>query len=345
MITSITKEQEALIPHYIKKWVDLASEPIDRRKIKGIFKKVYGKDKTIIIGESFQNTIDLIRVATEGNKLEHDSQLYSQLDSQLRSQLDSQLYSQLYSQLDSQLYSQLRSQLYSQLDSQLRSQLYSQLYSQGIKYSYYCSYYLYDWAGYYDYAEKIGVEFDKKSLKQYFDILLNIPIVVFVGDVIFVCEKPKCRWENGMLHSDQLAAIEWKDNTGFYLLDGVLFEKATWEKVISQTMSFKEIMAIEISDQRTVALKYNPQAILNEGATLIHKDDRTNELYLIEGKDINKELEEPKIWFLKMTCPTSRIFIEGVPPEEAEKNPNATAMQALLCGLTIDEYVNMKLES
>ena len=207
------------------------------------------------------------------------------------------------------------------------------------------SYYLYDWAGYYDYAEKIGVEFDKKSIKGYFDILLNVPIIIFVGDVIFVCEKPKCLWENGMLHSDQLPAIGWKDGTGFYYLDGVLFEKELWGKVLSHKMSFKEIMAIEISDQTTVALKHNPQAIINEGATLIHKDDRKNELYLIEGKELNKQLEAPKIWFLKMTCPTGRIFIEGVPPDEAEKNPNATAMQAILCSLTLTEYAQLELES
>jgi len=46
-----------------------------------------------------------------------------------------------------------------------------------------------------------------------------------------------------------------------------------------------------------------------------------------------------------MTCPTGRVFIEGVPPEEAKKNPNATDMQALLCGLTPSEYQLMTLES
>ena len=46
-----------------------------------------------------------------------------------------------------------------------------------------------------------------------------------------------------------------------------------------------------------------------------------------------------------MLCPTGRTFIEGVPPDEAEKNPNATDMQALLCGLTRSEYINMSMES
>ena len=110
-------------------------------------------------------------------------------------------------------------------------------------------------------------------------------------------------------------------------------------------MTFKEIMAIEISDQRTVALKYNPQAILKENSILVHKDNRNNELYKIEGQELNTDLGFPKIWFLKMLCPTGRTFIEGVPPDEAEKNPNATAMQALLCGLNLEEYLTLELES
>lgn len=110
-------------------------------------------------------------------------------------------------------------------------------------------------------------------------------------------------------------------------------------------MSLSEVMAIPNADHRTVALKYNPQAIIKENAKLIHKDDRNNELHLVEGSEINKMTDFPKMYFLKMLCPTGRVFIEGVPPEEAEKNPNATAMQALLCGLTYSEYMDMVLES
>lgn len=118
-----------------------------------------------------------------------------------------------------------------------------------------------------------------------------------------------------------------------------------YPEIVSKQMTFSEIMKIEISDQRTVALKYNPQAIINENATLIHKDERSNELYVVEGKEINKLTNFTKMYFLKMTCPTGRVFIEGVPPQEAEKNPNATDMQAYLCGLTKSEYMSMTQES
>ena len=196
------------------------------------------------------------------------------------------------------------------------------------------------------FGKNIGIQFDEEKLELFNGIVRNVSnIVVFVGDVVFICEKPMVRWENQNIHSDQKKAIEWKDGTGYYYLDGVMFEEKLWERVISKEMSLSEIMKIEISDQRTVALKYNPQAIIKENAKLVHKDHRNNELYLVEGSKINTLTNFPKMYFLKMTCPTGRTFIEGVPPEEAEKNPNATSMQALLCGLTTEEYLDLVFES
>jgi hypothetical protein len=173
---------------------------------------------------------------------------------------------------------------------------------------------------------------------------LGYLIDVEVGGELFIAPNPIVKIVNNSFHSETLPAIEYATQK-FYFLDGVNLKKELWKKILSNTLSFKEIMAIEISDQRTVALKYNPQAIIKENAVLIHKDNRHNELYKIEGQEINKELSESKIWFLKMLCPTGRIFVEGVPPTEAEKNPNATAMQALLCGLSYSEYMGMVLES
>ena len=184
-----------------------------------------------------------------------------------------------------------------------------------------------------------------QELEEYKKLLETQRIAIRTQDIVYVLVAPTIRREDGRLHSDQRPALEWENGTGQYYIDGVNLPKELWESILSQKMTFAEIMKIDISDQRTVALKYNPQAILNEGSTLVHKDHRNNELYLIEGKQINKDLEAPKIWFLKMLCPTGRTFIEGVPPDEAEKNPNATYLQALLCGLTLQEYLDMELES
>src|SRR3990167_5649841 len=291
-ITKITKEQKAEIPAYIKKWVDLASQPIDRgvamKRIEGLYKK--GKP-LVVFAESLDNLVNLIRLslALSGKKIgQLRSQLHSQLRSQ-RSQLRSQLHSQLDSQLDSQLHSQLRSQLHSQLRSQLRSQLDSQLHSQldsqlrsqldDANWNWYVSYYWQSWCGYCDYGKSIGVQFDLDKLQEFYDFILNMPIVVFVGNVLFICEKPQVLWDaEGRLHSERHPAIGWKDDTGFYYLHGVRFEKDLWEKVISGKMLFKEIVGIENTEHRLQAMRYNPSALTLENPKLIHQSERGNEL-------------------------------------------------------------------
>jgi hypothetical protein len=193
---------------------------------------------------------------------------------------------------------------------------------------------------------KVLSEEKAKELQEYKEILSSQRLAVLTKNIAYVLVAPTIRRDDtGRLHSDQKPAVEWENETGQYYLDGVNLTKEMWQKIISKEMSLLEIMKIEISDIRTVALKYNPQAIIKENAKLLHKDNRNNELYLVENSEINTLTEFPKMYFLKMKCPTGRIFIEGVPPEEAEKNPNATAMQAYLCGLTLSEYNSMKLES
>ena len=169
-------------------------------------------------------------------------------------------------------------------------------------------------------------------------------------DTLYLVPTPIVRLNDDtppQFHSDQLPAISWKDGQELYYLDGVNLPKKLWQKIISKEMSFSEIMKIEISDQRTVALKYNPQAIIKENATLIDKDNRNNELYLIEGKEINTMTNFPKMYFLKMLCPTGRVFIEMCDPSviESMESPSATKAQAWACGLTLSEYNQMKMES
>ena len=184
------------------------------------------------------------------------------------------------------------------------------------------------------------------ELEEYKKLLETQRIAVLTKEIVYVLVAPTIRRnDDGQLHSDQRCAVEWENETGQYYLDGVNLPKKMWQRIVSKEMTFSEIMKIEISDQRTVALKYNPQAIINENAVLVHKDNRNNELYLIEGKEINTITGFPKMYFLKMLCPTGRTFIEGVEPDFAEKHPNATECQAELCGLILSEYMSMTLES
>ncbi|RTL06191.1 hypothetical protein EKK58_06125 [Candidatus Dependentiae bacterium] len=185
-----------------------------------------------------------------------------------------------------------------------------------------------------------------EEMKEWKEILCSYRIACLFENVAIVMPAPIIRKnEEGQLHNEQRPAVEWENCTGQYYLDGVNLTKEMWQRIISKEMSLSKIMKIEISDIRTIALKYNPQAIIKENAKLISRDDRNNELYLVENSEINKLTNYPKMYFLKMTCPTGRVFIEGVDPEFAEANPDATACQAELCGLIKSEYLQMELEA
>ena len=268
--------------------------------------------------------------------------LSNSLDSSLRDSLDSSPRDSPHGSLRGSLDSSLHSSIYTSLENSLNNSLNLKK----INYTHFSLVWWKVWTNYYRFTQSIGVKYDEEKLKKLEDITTNIPMFIALGENVFlVIDMPtEILWENGRLHSDQKPALKWKDDDMFFL-DGVKFEKSVWENILSKTMTFKEIMAIEISDQRTIALKYNPEAIIKEHAVLVDKDNRNNELYMIENQPINKDLGFDKIWFLKMLCPTGRTFIEGVPNEEAEKNPKAGAMQALLCGLTYSEYLNMTFES
>ena len=352
LITKLTKKQEESIPLYIEKWVNKASEPIDRKKTLKITKQLFGADKTVLIAESIQNAINIVRFIADGKKLEEDRQLRSQLDSQLDRQLDSQLHRQLHRQLYSQLYSQLGSQLGNQLDNQLRSQLHNQLYSQlgsqlhnqlgsqlgsqlrsqNITYSFYTTQFWLAWFGCYDFAESIGVKFDKEKLNRMTDIVLNIPTIITLGKILIIIENPKCRWFNGNLHSDTRPAIEWKDGTGIYFLNAVRFEKELWEKVVSGEMSFADRLKIKDVDQRTQAInpRYTDIDAFIKEANGVVLDDYNK--FDVNGNEVNYKLYkfpagdifQKDAYYCYFDCPSTRKkHLEGV--EVSKTVPEAMA--------------------
>ena len=130
-----------------------------------------------------------------------------------------------------------------------------------------------------------------------------------------------------------------------WYLDGQHLEEDQWKQIVSKAMSFAEIMKIENADIRALALKYNPIAMLKSNAKLIDISKRGNALYLIKDSELNSFLAEPEIWFLKMTCPTGRVFVEGVEPNYARKHQKADMCQANALGLTLSQYKNLSIEA
>jgi hypothetical protein len=167
-------------------------------------------------------------------------------------------------------------------------------------------------------------------------------------DEVIVIQRPKIREENNRLHSEVGPAIEWKDEA-YHYLNGVRFGKELWAKVVAGGMTFKEILGIQNTEQRLQAMRYNPNALMNEKPKLVHATERDNQLYLIENSEVNKLYDEKKVWLLRFRDPSklppNNWMIEEVDPKVAEVSPDADVIQAYHLGLTYPEYQSLKLES
>lgn len=133
-------------------------------------------------------------------------------------------------------------------------------------------------------------------------------------------------------HSENSPAIYWKEGKEFYYLNGILFDKQLWQKVLSEQMTFSEILDIENTEQRLIAMRYNPHALALENPKLIKKTDRGNELLLIENSKVNEIYDEPKVYLLGFTDPSKKDgrnkMYEEVNPELVKATDDPDTIQA-----------------
>jgi len=321
-ITSLTKTQEAQIPKYIKKYVDLASKPTDKKKatkaVQALYKSAGYKKPIVVFGQSPLSTaimVAMTRILSKGDIAGDGSQLRSQL------------------------YSQLRSQLGSQLDSQLDSQLYSQLRS--INNNWWIIAWWLVWAGWYAFGKYIGVEFDNKILKIFMDFVTNVSFIIPYEGIAFVSETPKISWEEGKLHNTEGKAVEYADGYGLYSLFGVNFDEKLFKKVTSKKVTLKTIFSIENMEQRMAGLKLVgvEKLLKSKHATKLDKSDRGNTLYKIEN------IFDQTAYYLHYKCPsTGRVYVSGIDPEIGVKG-DADECMGWKFGLTREEYQSLKIES
>jgi len=169
--------------------------------------------------------------------------------------------------------------------------------------------------------------------------------MVQLDGLCVVCGLPKelYRDKENRLHNDTgKPAISWSDGYEIYFLHGVSFDKELYRKVIDRKLTGEEIMSIQNIEQRMIALKYaDSEIMLNSlNGKMINKSDRGNELWLIEDFQ-----SFPKAYFLRYTCPsTGRIYVSGVDPDFAE-GKTADECMAWKFRLTLQNYIEMKIES
>ena len=290
-IEKLTKIQEKQIPKFIDKYIKLASKKTNRKETTKAVQNLYvsaGFEKPIVIyGKSpFQTAVMVVmcKILFKDTVIKDDSQLHSQLDSQL----GSQLYSQLHSQLDSQLGSQLKN----------------------INSDWWLVVWWLTWAGWYAFAQYIGVKFDNKVLKIFMDFVTNVSFIIPYKGIAFVSENPtEISWENQRLSSKTQPAIKY-DSGGtddLYFLGGVRFDKEWHDKIVNDKLNPETIFAIDNLEHRRIAYEYMDKTKMKS-----LKDykilDETIDSYKNPMKIISftvKGVEKP-LKYLNCFCPTTK---------------------------------------
>ena len=379
-IETLTKEQEAAIIPFREKWIKrtLRTEKTDeeiKQGVKNLYKTSGEKEPIVFIMDSpfgAQVMVNFLRNLTKeqleemrlvdikmdnigdniGDNIWNNirSNIWSNIWSNIGDNIRNNIWSNIGDNIESNIWNNIWSNIGDNIRDNIWNNIRINIWNNKMEFSTFSSsdsswvhWYLYQL--YYFEVGLLKEDEYSKLLRLYIDDVIDSWMCIYLKNVAVVSRKPVVRREDERLHSDQLPAVLFPDGYEIYFLDGVEFPKETWQRVVSKEMSLSEIMKIEISDQRTVALKYNPQAIIKEKAKLVHKSERGNELYLVKGSEINTLTSYPEMYFLKMTCPTGRVFIEGVEPEFAKNHQNADECQAELCGLVLSEYMSLSMES
>ena len=205
------------------------------------------------------------------------------------------------------------------------------------------------WFSFYDYWYSFNL-YDDKTKENFNKYKKFLKSGVFMSscyeNVAVLCRRPLFVRKNnaGQLHCDDRPAIGWRDGYELYFLDGIELSKELWEKITQKKLSYKEIMELENIEQRMIALKYmdSGEMLKSVNAKLLDKSENGNELYLVEklfdGFD--------KAYFLRYSCPsTGRVYLSGIEPEFAEKNINADVCMGWKFRLSIEDYLNMSVQT
>ena len=188
---------------------------------------------------------------------------------------------------------------------------------------------------------------NKDTFYKYVDVIQDAGMAIYLEDRCYLLAKPTVRVNgNGFTHSDENPAIEWKDGSGIYMLNGVTFPKDLWQNVVSGTMPFKDILAIEDIDQRTQAMRYGDVDAFMEHVkgkildtftkTTPDKKQINYRLYEIPVEPSNTFTETA--YFMTYDCPsTGKKYMSGV----AEAKTVAEAM-AWKFGLTQEQWKTLQ---
>jgi hypothetical protein len=285
-------------------------------------------------------------------------QVGDQVWNQVRAQVGAQVWNQVWNQVGNQVWNQVGDQVWDQVRAQVRDQVGAQVGDQvwnqvgdqvgdqvrDQKFPYNQPAYedlgwTAGWGAWAEFYEKIGIikHDDFKKYKKF--LKSGVFYSVFLDGLAVVCGCPSfvARDAENNLHNDNRSAIAWPDGFELFYLQGEHFDKELWTKIISQTITAKEVMQIEDSDQRTIAISMlKPAELLKQlNAKIINTGSEGTKLYECQNF-MGTGVTEYCMWMKDASTP--REFIEFVPPEIGKQH-DAVFAQASAFGIPVEDYL------
>src|SRR6185436_3180609 len=178
------------------------------------------------------------------------------------------------------------------------------------------------WAGYYDYAEMIGVKFDKDKLNLFRDFCSEIPLIYTFNKLAIICKKPIISWKSvpnskaRILHFEKGPSIEYEDGFKNYHLNKIKVPE--WVVTTpAEQIDIKKVISEENVDVRRELIRKVgiERFVIKAGAKVLDKKG-DYELLSIKLSD-----EVPDARYLKMKNPSIGIYhcegVEGNTVQEA----------------------------
>jgi len=168
------------------------------------------------------------------------------------------------------------------------------------------------WAGYYDYAESIGVKFDKHKLDLFTRFTANIGFCLPFKDTFIYSLKPtKIHWNNGRLHNPNGKAVEYADGWGWYALNGIPMEE--WQVITPiAELSLEKILSVEDIDQRReLVRRVGVERLVSAGKEI----DRLGDYKLLDMRSVYKRRTPTLFLLMKNPSVPDTWHCEGVSSE------------------------------
>lgn len=171
------------------------------------------------------------------------------------------------------------------------------------------------WPAYESYfREVVGLKLDGDLSQRgaaYAKLIASTGPMLLFDDIAIMCDRPKViRMEEGQLHAEGKAAIEWRDDTGIYAWRGQVVE----QRYVCDEPTVAWIDKEDNAELRRVLLeRMGTEAFITKAEAEVIEDDPRWGRLLRRKMGANAEED---VWAVLVTCPTTgRRYALGVHPE------------------------------